>query len=102
MFAFLRNLFATTDYKALMQRGAIIIDVRTGPEFDNGHLPKSKNIPLDRIAGQAAMLQSSNKPIICCCASGMRSSIAAKQLKARGIEAYNGGSWASLANKLGI
>jgi len=37
-----------------------------------------------------------NKPIVFCCASGMRSGSAASMLKREGIEAYNGGSWVNL------
>ena len=34
-----------------------------------------------------------NKPVITCCASGMRSSSAASILKKNGLEAYNAGPW---------
>ena len=41
-----------------------------------------------------------NKPVIACCASGMRSSQATSILKQNGIEAMNGGGWSGLQNKL--
>jgi len=41
-----------------------------------------------------------NKPVIACCASGMRSSQATSILKSNGIDAMNGGGWMSLENKL--
>jgi rhodanese-related sulfurtransferase len=34
-----------------------------------------------------------NKPVITCCASGMRSGSAASILKKNGVEAYNAGPW---------
>jgi rhodanese-related sulfurtransferase len=102
MFSFLKNLFSTTNYANLLEKGAIIIDVRTGPEYDAGHLPKAKNIPLDRVNERVVELKSKNVPVICCCASGMRSAVASKLLKNNGIEAYNGGSWNSLGRKLGL
>ncbi|MFL5751844.1 MAG: rhodanese-like domain-containing protein, partial [Bacteroidia bacterium] len=53
----------------------------------------SLNIPLDEIAKNIELLKG-KQPIIFCCASGMRSSAAASQLKAKGFtEVYNGGSW---------
>lgn len=81
------------DLKALIDRGAIIIDVRTRGEFNTGHVVGSKNIPLDAIAASIDELKVMNVPIIACCASGARSAYAASQLKAAGIEAVNGGSW---------
>ena len=45
MFGFLKNLFGPkADFKALVEAGAIIIDVRTPQEFDGGHIKTSKNI----------------------------------------------------------
>jgi rhodanese-related sulfurtransferase len=43
MFSFFKNLFGPgTDYKALVEAGAIIIDVRSPQEFDGGHIKGSK------------------------------------------------------------
>ena len=42
-----------------------------------------------------------NKPIITCCASGMRSAAAKNILKSNGYQTvYNGGSWASLKHQI--
>lgn len=83
-----------TKTKTALANGAVIIDVRTVHEFDQGKVPGSINIPVDRIAANAERIKHMNKPVVCCCASGMRSSIAAKTLKAKGIKnVYNGGSW---------
>jgi rhodanese-related sulfurtransferase len=100
MFSFFKNLFKSINYSSLMARGAIIIDVRTGQEFDSGHIANAKNIPVDRIKERVADLKKMNVPVICCCASGMRSGAASSILKANGIEAYNGGGWQSLASKI--
>lgn len=92
MFETIKNLFGSkVDLKSLVQEGAIVVDVRTVGEFQNGHAPKSINMPLDSL--NIKKLQQYRKPIITCCASGMRSSAAASQLKAAGLEAYNGGTW---------
>lgn len=86
--------------KDFTSRSAIIIDVRTKGEFNQGAIPGSKNIPLQIINGRINEIKKLNKPVITCCASGMRSGSAASILKAQGIEAINGGGWASLRSKI--
>lgn len=80
----------------MVSRGGIIIDVRTAAEFAGGNVPGSKNIPLNTISAKANNIKKLNKPVIVCCASGMRSGQAASILKSKGIEVVNGGSWRSL------
>ncbi|MCB0643003.1 MAG: rhodanese-like domain-containing protein [Phaeodactylibacter sp.] len=92
-----KQIFGTsTDYKALVEAGALIVDVRTPQEFQAGHIKGSQNLPLGEFDRHIAKLQKAGKPIITCCASGMRSGSAAGKLKAAGVEAYNGGGWQSL------
>jgi phage shock protein E len=100
MLSFLKSLFSKTDYKRLLQDGAIIVDVRHAHEFDGGSIPKSKNIPLDKLKLHIDKLKAQNVPIICCCMSGVRSGMAAGTLKSHGIKAYNGGGWRSLLRKI--
>lgn len=83
-----------------ISRGAVIIDVRTQGEFASGAIQGSKNIPLQVITSKLAQIKKLNKPVITCCASGMRSGSAASFLKQNGIEAMNGGGWHSLQSKL--
>lgn len=91
---------AVTDWKALIQNGAQIIDVRTPGEFQNGHIQGSVNIPLQDLSAYIPGMQK-GKPVITCCASGMRSASAAALLRSRGLrEVYNGGSWTGLQNKI--
>lgn len=85
---------------AFKNNGAIVIDVRTAGEYQGGAIPGSKNIPLQKISSQINEIKKWNKPIITCCASGMRSASAASILKANGIEALNGGGWYALSKKL--
>jgi len=86
--------FGAGKIKSALKRGAIVIDVRTGAEYDRGHVPDAFNIPVDRIRASADRLKAANKPVIVCCNSGTRSSTAVQQLKVSGLkEVYNGGSW---------
>jgi phage shock protein E len=100
----LKNLFGLDpkiDYKALLQQGAEIIDVRTKGEFVSGHIKGSRNIPLNTINSSLKQLKDKNKPYILCCASGMRSGTAKSILLAEGFtNVHNGGGWQSLKNKL--
>lgn len=98
MFNFLKKLF-TKDNSAILQameKGAVIIDVRTPNEFKGGHIQGSKNIPVNEIGSKIDMIRKWNKPVITVCLSGGRSAAAKSVLASAGIEAYNGGPWYSL------
>ncbi|AEV33896.1 rhodanese-like domain-containing protein [Owenweeksia hongkongensis] len=79
--------------KEFADKGAIVVDVRTPGEFKSGHGKGARNIPLQNIGAKTAELKKLNKPIILCCASGMRSAQATGILKKAGIDCMNGGSW---------
>jgi len=103
MFESIKNLFGLekTDYAQLVKDGAIIVDVRSKGEFAGGHIRGSVNISLDKIGSNIPQLKKKNKPIITCCASGMRSASARSILKSSGFtEVYNGGAWNSLRHKI--
>jgi phage shock protein E len=98
----IKNLFGLgpqTDYAGLVKAGAQIVDVRTKGEFAGGNIRGSVNIPLDVLAANLSKLKK-DKPVITCCASGMRSASAKAMLQANGFEAYNGGGWAGLNEKI--
>ncbi|MFN7313326.1 MAG: rhodanese-like domain-containing protein [Bacteroidota bacterium] len=102
MISLLKKLFSTApavDYAELVKDGAQIIDVRTKGEFEGGHINGSVNIPLQVLAHQMDKIKK-DRPVITCCASGMRSASAKNMLKSKGFEVYNGGGWMSLKNKL--
>ncbi len=83
----------SVDLGELIKNGAIILDVRTKAEYQMGHVKGSINIPLDQLTSNLNKLDK-NKPIITCCASGMRSGTAKGVLQNRGFtQVYNGGSW---------
>jgi rhodanese-related sulfurtransferase len=87
--------------KNALKNGAIIIDVRTPHEFDQGHVRDAIHIPLDRISVNAERIKQMNCPIIFCCASGSRSGKAVEIMRSKGMkEVYNGGSWEGLIKLL--
>ena len=70
---------------------AHIVDVREADEFANGHLPDALNIPLSKLSERVGELEKfKDKPIIFCCATGMRSGKANAELKKQGFaKLYN-------------
>ena len=103
MIQLLKNIFGIgpkVDFKELMQNGAQIIDVRTKAEYQQGHVKGSINIPLNNLSNHYSKLKK-DKPIITCCASGMRSAQGKNILKSNGFtEVHNGGGWMSLQSKI--
>jgi phage shock protein E len=101
MFGF---LFGKNKVKEALRNGAVIIDVRTPHEYDNGKVPGSINIPVDRIAANVERIKSMRKPVVIVCESGMRSHDARNILRSAGVkDVHTGGSWESvlrLINKL--
>ena len=88
------------DYAQLVKDGAIILDVRSKGEYQGGHIKGSINISVDTLSNNLSKLKK-DKPIITCCASGMRSASAKSILKSKGFtEVHNGGGWSSLQNKI--
>jgi rhodanese-related sulfurtransferase len=96
----LLGLAPKVNYQELVKSGAQIIDVRTPAEYKSGHIRGSVNIPLQTISSQLGRIKK-DKPVITCCASGMRSASAKSILKSNGfIDVHNGGGWMSLDSKL--
>lgn len=104
MIQLFKNLFHTppqVSLKELVQQGAQIIDVRTKEEFGSGHLKGAVNIPLNELSSKLSSLDKS-KPVITCCASGVRSATAKSLLKSNGFaNVHNGGGWSGLQSKIG-
>jgi phage shock protein E len=103
MFDSIKKMFsiAKTDYAQLISEGAVILDVRSHGEYVSGHIDGSINIPVNKLSENLNKLKSKNKPIITCCASGMRSASAKGILESKGYtQVINGGAWQSLDRKL--
>ncbi len=88
-----RRSASAADAKALLDRGAQIVDVRTRAEFKAAAHPKAINIPLDELEAKAKTLDKS-RPVLVCCATGSRSGFGVSVLKRAGFtEVANLGSW---------
>ena len=63
---------------------AVLLDVRTPEEYEAGHIPQSRNIPLDRIARAQSDIPDQETPLFVYCLSGARSSQAVSILRSMG------------------
>ncbi len=80
-----------------LKEGAVVIDVRTGAEYNEGHVNGSKNIVLNTIPTKVNEIKKMNKKVITVCRSGARSAQAASFLGQNGVDAVNGGPWQNVA-----
>ncbi len=97
------SLSAETVADMTKQNEILIIDVRKPSEFENGHIPNAKNIPLDNINELMADFPKTQTMYLHC-AGGYRSMMAASILKARGYDnlaEIAGGYAALLKTELG-
>lgn len=73
------------------RRGASIVDVREGWEYERGHLPGAINVPLGELPERMGEL--GRGPVILVCASGNRSE--------KGARLLSRGGFGGVANLLG-
>ncbi|MET2986063.1 rhodanese-like domain-containing protein [Aureibaculum conchae] len=90
----------TDNVSQYLEKGAVVIDVRTVAEYNDGHVEGSKNIVLDTIQNHIDEIRAFGKPVITCCRSGARSGNAANILKAHDIDCINGGPWQNVAKHI--
>ncbi|MGF7017885.1 phage shock protein E [Lachnospiraceae bacterium PF1-21] len=64
--------------------GAVLLDVRTKEEYEDGHVPGSKNINVAEIEKISYLVDNRATPLFVHCLSGARSSRAVSALKNMG------------------
>ncbi|MFQ3620727.1 MAG: rhodanese-like domain-containing protein [Spirochaetales bacterium] len=74
-----------TSLKEKIKAGALVVDVRTVEEFEDEAYPGAINIPVGELMNRLDELGPKDRPIILYCATGSRSALAAKLLKAYGF-----------------
>ena len=70
----------------LLDTGAVLVDVREPYEWNMGHAPQARHIPLGRLTAQAHELDK-GAAVVVMCASGNRSQTGAAQLRSLGYDA---------------
>ena len=82
-------------------RGAVLLDVRTSREYMEGHVPESKNVPLQTIGKITALVKNRETPLYVYCYSGARSNQAVQLLRRMGYtKVTNIGGIASYSGKV--
>ena len=75
------------DAVRLMNKGAVIVDVRSEGEFASGHVVNARNVPLAQIQSDADTLKKQRKKtLLTVCDTGLASSRAAGVLRKAGYE----------------
>ena len=72
------------EYK--MTAGAVLLDVRTLQEYQEGHIPESKNVPLQQLDNIVSVAKNKDIPLFVCCYSGSRSRQATGMLQRMGYK----------------
>ncbi|MBI5137491.1 MAG: rhodanese-like domain-containing protein [Nitrospirae bacterium] len=72
-------------------RKIVVLDVRTDDEFRRGHIKGAKHLPLHRLSDGIPLLGTMKRDdVVCVCASGKRSAVAAVWLRKAGFDSvYN-------------
>jgi rhodanese-related sulfurtransferase len=66
---------------------AVVLDVRSIAEFQQGHIVNAINVPLNGLGNNLKQLEKHRgKPIVAVCRSGSRSGAACKMLRKNGFE----------------
>jgi rhodanese-related sulfurtransferase len=73
------------DAVRLINKGALVIDVRKPEEFESGHIVNARNVPLDRMQ-QGEVHKQKSKILLAVCADGSTSGRAAGHLRKAGYE----------------
>ena len=95
---FLNIFFRNSKSKLLdyVNKGAVILDVRTEKEYRTNHISEALHIPLQKLEHRLEDIVQLNRPIVVYCTSGIRSAQATRLLKSYNIDAINGGGIAKV------
>jgi rhodanese-related sulfurtransferase len=75
------------DAVKLINRDAVVIDLRSAEAFARGHIVHAKNIPFDELAARGDALERyKSKPVVAVCDTGTTSGKAVQLLQKAGVE----------------
>ncbi len=76
LFSFLQTKDINSGVRSFLStEGAVLLDVRTPEEYDEGHIEGSKNIPLQSIEKTKMIIKEKSTPIFVHCRSAQATSI---------------------------
>ena len=97
MFGFFSQQETIDEIQKYLKKDAVILDVRTKEEWDEGHIEGAEHIVLNTIPDHIDKIKGFQKPIIAVCKSGGRSQSATDYLSQNGLDIINGGPWENVA-----
>ena len=88
---FFDKLFNKTDINTAVEKcratpGAFLIDVRTGPEYEAGHIEGAINVPLNSIHFIVNHVRDITAPVYVYCQSGARAGQATSMIREMGYK----------------
>jgi len=86
---FLHGNVSRDEAHRLVDKGALLLDVRSPEEFKAGHIDGAVNIPVQDLEARLGEVGSRDRSIVVYCHSGMRSMHAAQVLQRAGYSAVN-------------
>lgn len=72
----------------VLDAGALLLDVREPEEWEAGHAPGARHVPLGQLPDRLAELEGAGR-IVVICRSGGRSALATEWLSTAGFDAAN-------------
>ncbi len=78
----IRSVSALELPRVMKSEKAIVVDISDPKDFESGHIPKARNVPLSRIDSDVNRLNKfKSRPVVIACRVGNRSSKAANILR---------------------
>ena len=77
---------SSADALRIINKGAMIVDVRSVDAFGSGHIVNARNIGLEALESDRPPLKRKNKVLLTVCENGASSSRAANALRKAGFE----------------
>lgn len=77
---------STADAVRLINKGALVIDLRKPEEFAAGHIVNARNVPLERVQKGEDVHKQKSKIVLAVCADGRTSGRASGLLRKAGFE----------------
>ena len=77
-----------TEARALIDAGALLLDVRESYEWAEGHAPDALHVPMSELNARADEIDR-DRTVVCMCHVGQRSAVVADALTRAGWDAVN-------------
>lgn len=92
--------YSNINYDNLLERGVLIVDVRTSAEYLKDHIQGAINIPLRQLKKNLNELNKNMRPVLFYCKSGKRSQKAYHKALEQRVDCYHGGTMAEVHQAL--